>query len=154
MMVDVEKELVDCIRRGSRPFHEAVDVFVGQLLSECDHGRRPGDGVLFEWETVEPGRATGTGIIVMIDGQLVQPLRVGFELDATTGGLASGFVHFGNADLPDASYGSQAHRKLAKQILADPAVEFPWIERFYRHSDGWYREPPNTPPQPAGFPGD
>jgi hypothetical protein len=149
--VDVEQELVDCIARGSRPFHDAVDAFVGQLLSEVGYSHRPTDGVLFEWKSIEHGRAAGTGIIVMIDHQQVQPLRVEFVLDATSGGLASGFVHFGSTDVPDAPYGSHAHRELVKQMLADPTVEFPWIERFYRDSDGWHREPPNPSLQPTAF---
>jgi hypothetical protein len=107
--------------------------------------------VLFEWETIEGGRATGTGLVIMIDGQLVQPLRVEFVLDATSSCLASGFVRLGSADVRDASYGSQAHRNLVKQMLADPTVEFPWIERFYWDSKGWHREPPNTSVQPPVF---
>lgn len=138
--MEIEKELLDCIARGTRPFHEVVDAFVGQLLGESMISDRWSDGVLFEWESIEHNRASGAGVVVLIDGQIVQPLRVEFELDPTTGCMVAGFVYFGNTDLPNVAYGSQAHRKLSMQILADPTVDFAWIERFFRDALGWHRE--------------
>ncbi|MCB9882573.1 MAG: hypothetical protein H6834_12355 [Planctomycetes bacterium] len=140
--MSAEQNLVDRIVRRSRSFHEAVDTLVSQLLCEAGNLGRSTDGVLFTWETIEEGRASGTGLVVLIERQTVQPLRVEFVLDATGSELASGFVHFGNADLPDVPYGSPPHHKMVRQILANPLVEFPWIERFHRDMEGWHRALP------------
>lgn len=140
--MNAEQALVDCIASGVGELHDVVDQLVGGLLASIGYSARATDGVLFEWESVEARRARGVGIVVMIDGQFVEPLRVAFELDAAGRALTSGLVDFGDSDSVDAPYGSRTHRRMCKRMLLDPEVEFPWVARFRRLPGGWQRVRP------------
>jgi hypothetical protein len=144
-----EARLVAGIAAGTGPFADAVDSLVGCLLSELGgYSARPTDGVIFEWEEIADREAGGTGVVVMIDGQRVEPLRVSFRLDRSGRGLSSGSVCFGDADRDEVPYGSAKHERMIREILVDPGAEFRWKACFHRDARGWRDVPLGGPPGP------
>ena len=141
--MDVEQRLLETVVRKSPDFAEAVDALVGQLLAEVGYRDRPTDGVLLSWEEVHDDAAFGFGFVVMIEGQLVEPLRVQLRLNPARCGLASGLVQFGSRDHGAVTYGGSEHHRMARQILGNRSVEFAWREQFHRGPDGWSRLPPS-----------
>lgn len=139
--MDAEQRLIDSIVQRPRDFADALDAFVGQLLAESGHGGRPTDGVVLAWEELGALGAFGFGVVVMIAGQCVEPLRVQFALDPTRSSIASGSVQFGERGSGPAAYGSGAHHAITRRILGDRGHEFDWKEQFVAGPDGWRRMP-------------
>jgi hypothetical protein len=141
--MDVEQRLLESIVRKAPDIAEVVDAFVGQLLAEVGYPGRPTDGVLFSWEEFHDDRFFGFGLVVMIEGQRVAPLRVQLGPDPARCRFASGLVQFGTRDHGAVAYGSGEHHRMARQILANRSLEFDWMEQFHAGPDGWSRLPPN-----------
>jgi hypothetical protein len=142
--MDTEQRLLESIVRRSPDFAEILDAFVGQLLAESGYpGRRPTDGILLSWEELRDDGAFAFGVVVLIEGQWVEPVRVRILLNPERGGLASGLVQFGCRDHGSVAYGSSAHHRMARRILGDRDLEFAWREQFHGGPDGWRRLPPH-----------
>jgi len=141
--MDLEQELLDSVVRKSPDFAEALDAFVGQQLAEVGYSARPTDGVLLSWQELQDDGAFAFGVVVMIDDQVVEPLRVQLGLNPARTGFASGLVQFGRRSTGASAYDSDGHHRMARQILGNRSLEFPWREQFHRSSGGWCRLPPN-----------
>jgi hypothetical protein len=141
--MNIEQRLLESVVRKSPDFAEVVDAFVGQLLAEAGYSRRLTDGVLFSWEELQGDGAFGFGLILMIEGQWVEPLRVQLRLNPARRGLASGIVQFGSRDHGDVAYGGSEHHRMARQILGNRSLEFAWREQFHGGPEGWRRLPLN-----------
>ena len=118
-------------------FGDAVDDLVGFLLSGIGYYGRPTDGVIFEYTEQKGNCVFGSGVAIMIEGQLVEPLRVEFTFNCSKTKLENGLVYFGDASTPAVRFGSREHWKLLKQIILDPRIEYPWKECFRRDATGW-----------------
>ncbi len=139
-IADFEQLLVDSIIAGVEPLHEAVDGLLSCLLSGVDgYSHRPTDGVLFKHTEVTDCKFLGSGLVVLIDGQLVEPLRVELSLNGSKTELQFGLVCLGDEKRAAVGYGSKEHRRMALEILADPQLEYSWKERFRRDDAGWHR---------------
>jgi hypothetical protein len=133
-----ERVLVESILADS-DLAASVDHLLSHLLSELSgYQGRPTDGVSFEYSRVTGGQAAASGVVVMIENQTVEPLRVEFTLDLSSLNVSTGSVCFGDKTR-NVAYGSREDRKLRHAIIANPDVEFSWKECFYRGGDGWRR---------------
>ena len=141
--MDIEQRLLESVVRKSPDFAQVVDAFVGQLLAEAGYPGRPTDGVLFSWQEFQDDGAFGFGLVVMIEGQWVEPLRVQLCLNPARCALASGLVQFGSRDHGAVAYGGSEHHRMERQILGNRSLEFAWREQFHGGPDGWSRLPPN-----------
>jgi hypothetical protein len=127
-------------RSAKNEFAKSVDILLGLLFSEVpDVLNRVTDGVLFESFEVATNEIAASGIAILIDGQKVQPLRIELQFDADQSQIIAGTLHFGDAGRPPAPYGSSAHGKLARQIIASPRRDFSWEHFWRRTAHGWER---------------
>lgn len=138
--MDTERNLIECIRQGSVDFPDALDAFVGQLLTEVGYAPRPTDGVILSRQVVESGRARGVGVVVMVEDQRVEPLRFDFAIDTSGRSIQSGVVCFGDSESIGPRYSGPEHHRMVRLMLASEDVELSWIERFVRDPGGWRRE--------------
>jgi len=133
-----ERVLVESILAAT-DLEASVDALLSHLLSDLSgYHARSTDGVSFEHSRVVAGQAAASGVVIMIDDQTVEPLRVEFTLDTSRTKLSTGSVCFGDKTR-NVSYGSREDRRLRRAIIANPDVEFSWKESFYRGGDGWHR---------------
>ena len=120
-------------------FADAVDVLVGHLLSGVPgYSARPTDGVLLEHFRISGREGVASGVVILIEQQTVEPLRVKFVLN-DSGALDEGWVHFGDTARDIVQYGTSEHRKLSKEIIADSDRNYSWRETFWRDGEGWHR---------------
>jgi len=135
---DVERMLLESLGDEGR-FFAAVDVLVGHLLSGVPgYSARPTDGVLLEHFRLSGRGGVATGVVILIEGQTVEPLRVKFVVN-DSGALDQGWVHFGDTARDIVRYGTREHRKLSNEIIAYPDRNYSWKETFCRDDEGWHR---------------
>ena len=134
-IVELEKRLVDSIVRDEMSFPEAVDSLLSFLLTGGKG--RPTDGVILELQEVSKCQASGRGIVILVEGQLVDRIQVEVLVDQQQAGLASATILVGTNDRAPAKYGSSGHQDMVKSIFADSSNEIPWRRRFYRDETGW-----------------
>jgi hypothetical protein len=135
---DVERMLLESLGDHAR-FANAVDALVGHLLSGVPgYSTRPTDGVLLEHPRISKREATASGVVILIEQQTVEPLRVNLSV-TDSGALHRGWVYFGDAARDVVRYGTREHRKLSMEIIANPDRNYAWKESFWRDGDGWHR---------------
>lgn len=134
---DCERALVESIL-GNVELDASVDALLARLLANI-HGysARATDGVIFEHSRINGRQAMASGVVVMIEDQTVEPVRVEFTLDAAGTTLSTASVHFGDTTRT-VGFGSKEDRMLRHAIIVNPAADFPWKERFHRNRTGWH----------------
>jgi hypothetical protein len=134
----VEAELAQQITESKRPSADTLDALLGALLSLVSgFGRRASDSVLIEYEEQSGSGYFGTGIAILVSGQLVEPVAFHLTLDSERGTFAAGDVRFGHTEGADVRYGSSEHGKMSKSILANPRAHRDCHYIFSRTTIGW-----------------
>jgi hypothetical protein len=134
---ECERVLVESIRADKELGPFVDDLLDGLLSGVSGYHARSTDGVILEYSPVAAGQMVASGLVFMIDDQMVEPLRVELVLDASSAKVLAGSVFFG--DKTRTAYGSRDVRKLRNAIIANPLAELSWKECFHRSSDGWQR---------------
>ena len=135
---EIERSFFQSVMQDASSFHDAADSLLGHLLSTEDGcSPRATDGILFQWQEVKDLRASGSGIVVLIDGQRVEPVRIRLDLDAGESSVATGDVWFGDRHRGGYLFNSKEHHALVNQIWLNREVEFDWKLHFHRDKAGW-----------------
>jgi hypothetical protein len=121
-------------------FAAALDMLLAYLLSDTPGvANRVTDGVLLEHVETNERHIVATGIAILIE-QTVEPLRIELNLDSSRTVVDTGSLYFGDDSGPPIGYGSSAHNKLSRKILANPDRDFGWRHSWHRTNLGWTRD--------------
>ena len=134
---DIEHALVSSVTVNAQ-FAKALDVLLAYLLSNT-----PGfvtDGVLLEHVETDERQIVAAGVAILIE-QTVEPLRIELNFDSSRTAVDTGALYFGDVSGPPISYGTPAHNRLSRKILANPDRDFSWRHSWHRTNIGWTRDP-------------
>ena len=136
---DIEHALVTSVVPHAQ-FAAAIDMLLAYLLSETPGvAHRVTDGVLVEHIETNERQIVATGIAILIE-QTVEPLRIELTLDSSRTVVDAGAFYLGDKSGSPIGYGSPAHNRLSRKILANPDSEFAWRYSWHRTNIGWARD--------------
>jgi hypothetical protein len=136
---DIEHAFVSSVDARAQ-FAAALGMLLTYLLSETPGvAHRATDGVLLEHVEVNERQIVATGIAILIE-QTVEPLRIELNLASSRTVVDTGALYFGDDSGPPIAYGSPAHNKLLRKILANPDSHFAWRHSWHRTKLGWARD--------------
>lgn len=94
---------------------------------------------------METGEIVASGIAILVDDQSVHPLRIELRFDPDEERVVDGALDFGDDSRPSTIYGTSAHGKLVREILASPRRDFRWTHSWHRTDEGWERNEEGQP---------
>jgi hypothetical protein len=136
---DIEQTLITAAIPHTQ-FAAALDMLLAYLFSDTPGvANRVTDGVLLEHVEANERQIAATGIAILIE-QTVEPLRIELNFDSSRTVVDTGALYFGDDSGPPIGYGSPAHSKLSRKILANPDRHFAWRHSWHRTNLGWARD--------------